>query len=422
MCTQALPAWADDYTVTVHASVAPTTIYTGQSATGSATATITGNTSAATAELAQYNPSPTFSIASVSGATPPSASINADGSGLTVTAISGTPSGTYTVTVQATYAWTDVGTHYSESNTATVSVTVIAPTVTFSPGSVKLDLGAPNNLGASQVITGTITPQPTVSEINSVTLSQTQQQCVTIGAITNINATAGTFQFTITASRATNSTFSPAYSSINASIFGVICGSLRAVVLVPASLSEVQGATTVVNSSYTNTGGPDPPYGISRPAAGYLVFLTDAETLFTITIYDQFGNTLDSNWNNSPVNETAVSGGQTVGNGPIVYPTGILTNGVILDDSGRKQWGTVPIVSPTQQADWAAFNIPLPPNGWNNEIAFKFSTDPSTVTLKLTDSIAGHTLTPTETRTNTYTQVNETGSNTPTLDSTTQTP
>ena len=57
----ALPARADDasdYTVTVSASVSPTSITTGQSATGSATASISGNNTDAAQEIADYNPSP----------------------------------------------------------------------------------------------------------------------------------------------------------------------------------------------------------------------------------------------------------------------------------------------------------------------------------------------------------------------------
>jgi hypothetical protein len=127
---------APGYSVSVSASLSPTSIYWTQSATGSASASISGTTPAAKAEIAECNPAPTYSVAVIGKPSDvsPSASINAQtGQNLTVTAGLNTTPDTYSIVVTATYSWTDpnTGTSYTACGSGTVSETVLPITASF---------------------------------------------------------------------------------------------------------------------------------------------------------------------------------------------------------------------------------------------------------------------------------------------------
>lgn len=152
------PAKADNsgnFEITVTASVNPTTIAIGQSATGSASASISGANSMGDAELNGVTTgAATFSIVSVTGTstsdTAPSATINSNGSKLTVTTGATTTPDVYTVTVQASYSFTDAtGVADKPSNTKTFTVSVLGCSIYVTPNA---GIGIPRD----SISTGTV--------------------------------------------------------------------------------------------------------------------------------------------------------------------------------------------------------------------------------------------------------------------------
>jgi len=121
------------FSVNVNAVLNPTLIAVGQSATGSASSTITATTDAAKAELAQYNPQPTFSVAVTGNPkdTLPAATIGPTGQNLVVSSTDSTTADTYSIVVTATYAWTDTNSNaqYGASGSDTLAETVVIPAV-----------------------------------------------------------------------------------------------------------------------------------------------------------------------------------------------------------------------------------------------------------------------------------------------------
>ena len=202
------------YTVAVNVSLNPSTTIPGETAYGSATASITGTTPSSVAELSAYNPQPTYQVV-VQGKpkeTLPSASIDpSTGQNLEVCASPSTTPDTYTVVVTATYNWNDSGgSSNGVSGSGTTQLTVVIPVVAINilnnqnvmlgntiQGTIALI--SPKTLPASFSV-GLLTGNPPPPSPQTTPPTPTATGAVTLPATVSVPGNGSAVSFSITGS------------------------------------------------------------------------------------------------------------------------------------------------------------------------------------------------------------------------------
>ena len=291
-------------------------------------------------------------------------------------------------------------------------ITIVPATVTFSPDSlIKLGLGSPKDY--FKIITATVAP---ANQASNVTFGASNGE-VSVGS--SADPATGVVTLVVTAVSATpglpnNPSGTPDCNVTATDFYTEPVATVPVLVLKPSTFVETPTDTDATAQNLYFVFGVQPPDDwnvLPSSKAGDVVFATHAASNIDITIYDQFGNALDSMYDGYHVVHETQSGASTTNDAPIKFPDGQFSNGTIKDEvsetPGFEDNATDPDLSKAEQG-WNGFSdffdAQVGSGNWDNAFAIKIGSQVQVINQII--SIYGFSLTGSWQRTLTFTQTN----------------
>ena len=256
-------------------------------------------------------------------------------------------------------------------------ITIVPATVVFSPNSlIKLGLGSPHDYWKQ--ITATVTP---ANQVSNVTFGASNGE---VAVISSSNPATGVVTLTVTAVSETPATTQGASDcNITANFdnpnpLSPTPPTVPVLVLKPTSVDEAPASSdekSVTNLVFLPNSRLPKGWNVALPTnPNDVFFATQCLAPITITIYDQFGQKLDTMYDGYHIVHETVTGNTTINDQAIDNPDGMFTSGVITDDVIVTREIPDDVTDPQisyLEGHWGAFGalFNAPGGPWDNAIA-----------------------------------------------------